>query len=89
MPLSIAFGIASGVVPGKGLVTAVITGFSISLFSGSRVQIGGPTGAFVIIVYGIIKNYGTDGLTTATVMAGIFFNNNGAFEVWQDYTIYP
>ncbi|MDR1522622.1 MAG: STAS domain-containing protein [Endomicrobium sp.] len=71
IPLSIAFGIASGVVPGKGLITAIVAGFLISLFSGSRVQIGGPTGALVVIVYGIIQNYGTNGLVTATAMAGI------------------
>jgi SulP family sulfate permease len=72
IPLSIAFGIASGVMPGKGLITAVIAGFLISFFGGSRVQIGGHTGAFVVIVYGIIQNYGTSGLITATAMAGIF-----------------
>jgi SulP family sulfate permease len=71
IPLSIAFGIASGVMPGKGLVTAIVAGFLISLFSGSRVQIGGPTGAFVVIVYGIVQDYGTNGLVTATAMAGI------------------
>ncbi|MDR1941625.1 MAG: STAS domain-containing protein [Endomicrobium sp.] len=70
IPLSIALGIASGVMPGKGLITAVVAGFLISLFGGSRVQIGGPTGAFVIIVYGIIQQYGTSGLITATAMAG-------------------
>ncbi|MDR3071695.1 MAG: STAS domain-containing protein [Endomicrobium sp.] len=72
IPLSIAFGIASGVMPEKGLITAVVAGFLISFFSGSRVQIGGPTGAFAIIVYGIIRTYGTNGLITATTMAGIF-----------------
>jgi SulP family sulfate permease len=72
IPLSIALGIASGVMPGKGLITAIIAGFLISFFGGSRVQIGGPTGAFVVIVYGIIQNYGTSGLITATAMAGIF-----------------
>jgi SulP family sulfate permease len=72
IPLSIAFGIASGVAPGKGLITAVVAGFLISFFGGSRVQIGGPTGAFVIIVYGILQQYGTSGLVTATAMAGIF-----------------
>ncbi|MDR3306755.1 MAG: STAS domain-containing protein [Endomicrobium sp.] len=71
IPLSIAFGIASGVMPGKGLITAVIAGFLISFFGGSRVQIGGPTGAFVVIVFAIIRNYGTSGLITATAMAGI------------------
>jgi SulP family sulfate permease len=71
IPLSIALGIASGVMPGKGLITAVIAGFLISFFGGSRVQIGGPTGAFVIIVYGIIQTYGVSGLITATAMAGV------------------
>ena len=72
LPLAIAFAIASGVSPDKGLITAVIAGFIISTFGGSRVQIGGPTGAFVIIVYGIIAQYGYNGLLIATVMAGIF-----------------
>lgn len=71
LPLAIAFGIASGVSPDKGLITAVIAGFLISALGGSRVQIGGPTGAFVVIVYGIIQQYGLDGLMIATVMAGI------------------
>lgn len=72
LPLSIALGIASGVSPEKGLYTAIIGGFIVSLLGGSRVQIGGPTGAFVVIVYGIIQKYGIDGLTVATIMAGIF-----------------
>lgn len=72
LPLAIAFAIASGVSPDKGLITAVIAGFIISFFGGSRVQIGGPTGAFVIIVYGVIQNYGINGLMIATIMAGIF-----------------
>lgn len=71
LPLAIAFGIASGVTPEKGLITAIIAGFIISAFGGSRVQIGGPTGAFIIIVYGIVQNYGTTGLAIATIMAGI------------------
>jgi SulP family sulfate permease len=71
LPLSIAFAIASGVKPEQGLVTAVIAGFLISFFSGSRVQIGGPTGAFIVIVYGIVQKYGYDGLAVATVMAGV------------------
>ena len=70
LPLSIAFGIASGVTPEKGIITAIIAGFLISSLGGSRVQIGGPTGAFIIIVYGIIQNYGTTGLAIATIMAG-------------------
>jgi sulfate permease, SulP family len=71
LPLSIAFAIASGVKPEQGLITAVIAGFLISAFSGSRVQIGGPTGAFIVIVYGIVQKYGYDGLAVATVMAGV------------------
>jgi SulP family sulfate permease len=71
LPLAIAFGIASGVSPEKGLVTAIIAGFIISAFGGSRVQIGGPTGAFIVIVYGIIQKYGVDGLIVATFIAGV------------------
>ena len=70
LPLAIAFAIASGVSPEKGLVTAIIAGFIISAFGGSRVQIGGPTGAFIIIVFGIVETYGVSGLTIATFMAG-------------------
>ena len=72
LPLAIAFGIASGVSPEKGILTAIIAGFAISAFGGSRVQIGGPTGAFIIIIYGIIQQYGLTGLAIATVLAGIF-----------------
>jgi sulfate permease, SulP family len=71
LPLAIAFAIASGVSPGRGLWTAIIAGFIISALGGSRVQIGGPTGAFVVIVYGIVQKYGIDGLTVATLMAGV------------------
>lgn len=71
LPLAIAFAIASGVGPEKGLITAVVAGFLISLLGGSRVQIGGPTGAFVVIVAGIIGSYGIDGLIISTIMAGI------------------
>jgi SulP family sulfate permease len=71
LPLSIAFAIASGVSPEKGLYTAIIAGFLISALGGSRVQIGGPTGAFVVIVAGIVERYGLDGLTVATIMAGV------------------
>jgi SulP family sulfate permease len=70
LPLSIAFAIASGVSPEKGIVTAIIAGIIISAFGGSRVQIGGPTGAFIVIVYGIVQEFGVDGLTIATFMAG-------------------
>ena len=71
LPLSIAFAIASGVSPQQGLVTAIIAGFLISVFSGSRVQIGGPTGAFIVIVFGIVQKYGYEGLALATMMAGV------------------
>jgi SulP family sulfate permease len=71
IPLAIAFAIASGVSPDKGFVTAIVAGFLISALGGSRVQIGGPTGAFVVIVYAIVQKYGIDGLVIATFMAGI------------------
>ena len=66
LPLAIAFAIASGVTPEQGLYTAIVGGFLISLLSGSRVQIGGPTGAFIVIIYGIIQKFGYDGLAIAT-----------------------
>lgn len=72
LPLAITFGIASGVTPEKGIITAIISGFIISLLGGSKVQIGGPTGAFIVIIYGIIQKYGIEGLMIATVMAGVF-----------------
>src|SRR5690242_15087487 len=72
LPLAIAFAIASGVTPDRGLWTAIIAGFLISSLGGSRVQIGGPTGAFVVIVYGIVQKYGVDGLIVSTIMAGTF-----------------
>ncbi len=78
LPLAIAFAIASGVSPDRGLVTAVVAGFLISFFGGSRVQIGGPTGAFVVIVYAIVQKYGMDGLLVATFMAGILLIIMGA-----------
>src|SRR5436189_1114492 len=71
LPLAIAFAIASGVSPEKGLYTAVIAGFIISAMGGSRVQIGGPTGAFIVIVYGIVQVHGVNGLIIATFMAGV------------------
>src|SRR5690606_36852499 len=70
LPLAIAFAIASGVSPEKGLITAVVAGFLVSALGGSRVQIGGPTGAFIVIVYGIVQTHGIGGLTIATFMAG-------------------
>lgn len=81
LPLAIAFGIASGVSPEKGLVTAIIAGFIISFLGGSSVQIGGPTGAFIIIVYGIIQQFGIEGLAIATVMAGIMLVLMGVFKL--------
>ena len=71
LPLAIAFGISSGVTPEKGIVTAIIAGFIISFLGGSKVQIGGPTGAFIVIVYGIVEQFGVTGLAIATVIAGI------------------
>lgn len=71
LPLAIAFAIASGVKPEQGLYTAIVAGFLISVFSGSRVQIGGPTGAFIVIVYSVVEQYGYDGLATATLIAGV------------------
>lgn len=70
LPLAIAFAIASGVSPDKGLITAIIAGIVISTLGGSRVQIGGPTGAFIVIVYAIVQEHGVNGLTIATFMAG-------------------
>ena len=77
LPLAIAFAIASGVSPEKGIITAIIAGIIISTFGGSRVQIGGPTGAFIVIVYGVIQVYGIDGLIIATFMAGFIMIGMG------------
>jgi len=68
LPLAIAFAIASGVTPARGLYTAIVAGFIVSALGGSRVQIGGPTGAFVVIVYAIVQKHGVDGLAAATLM---------------------
>ncbi len=81
LPLAIAFGIASGVTPEKGIITAIVAGFAISLFGGSKVQIGGPTGAFIVIIYGIIQEYGLEGLAIATIMAGAFLVLLGVFRL--------
>lgn len=81
LPLAIAFGIASGVSPEKGIITAIVAGFIISLLGGSKVQIGGPTGAFIVIIYGIIQQYGLGGLTVATLMAGVLLILLGAFKL--------
>lgn len=81
LPLAIAFGIASGVSPEKGLITAIIGGFLVSLLGGSHVQIGGPTGAFIVIVYGIIQEFGVEGLAIATVIAGLMLVLMGALKL--------
>ena len=81
IPLAIAFGISSGVGPTEGLVTAIIAGFIISAFGGSKVQIGGPTGAFIVIIYGIIQQHGLTGLLIATIMAGILLILMGLFKM--------
>ena len=91
LPLAIAFGIASGVSPEKGIITAIIAGFIISLLGGSKVQIGGPTGAFIVIIYGIIQQYGEAGLIVATLMAGILLILLGVFKLGAiiKFVIYP
>ena len=81
LPLAIAFGIASGVSPEKGILTAIIAGFIVSVFGGSKVQIGGPTGAFIVIIYGIIQDYGTTGLIAATLIAGFMLIAMGVFKL--------
>ncbi len=81
LPLAIAFGIASGVTPQQGLITAIIAGFIISFIGGSNVQIGGPTGAFIVIVYGIIQQYGLQGLMIATLLAGVMLILMGVFRL--------
>ena len=91
LPLAIAFGIASGVTPEKGIITAIIAGLLISVFGGSKVQIGGPTGAFIVIVFGIIADYGMSGLIIATFLAGIFLILMGVLRVGTiiKYIPYP
>ena len=79
LPLSLAIAIASGAGPEKGLVTAIVGGFLISFFGGSRVQIGGPTGAFIVVVFGVIADHGYDGLVLSTFMAGIILLIAGYF----------
>lgn len=81
LPLAIAFGIASGVSPEKGIITAIVAGFIISLLGGSKVQIGGPTGAFIVIIYEIIQQYGIEGLMVATMMAGVLLILLGIFKL--------
>ena len=81
LPLAIAFGIASGVSPTIGLITAIIGGFMVSFFGGNSVQIGGPTGAFIVIVYNIIAQFGLHGLAIATFMAGVILVLMGLFRL--------
>lgn len=91
LPLAIAFGIASGVSPEKGIITAIVAGFTISALGGSKVQIGGPTGAFIVIVAGIINQYDIPGLTIATLMAGVFLIGFGLLRLGTiiKYIPYP
>jgi len=89
LPLAIAFGIASGVGPAEGLATAIVAGILVSVFGGSKVQIGGPTGAFIVIVYGIIQQYGTGGLAVATIMAGILLVLMGIFKLGRVIKFMP
>ena len=91
LPLAIAFGIASGASPEAGILTAIVAGFIISFFGGSKVQIGGPTGAFIVIVYGIIQEYGMNGLMIATFMAGAFLIMMGVLHLGTiiKYIPYP
>lgn len=89
LPLSIAIAIASGADPKAGLVTAVVAGFLISLLGGSRVQIGGPTGAFIVVVYGVIEQHGFDGLLLATLMAGVILVIGGLLRAGRFIALVP
>ncbi len=89
LPLAIAFAVASGVSPEKGLITAVVAGFIISFLGGSRVQIGGPTGAFIVIVYAIIEQYGIDGLIISTILAGIMLIVFGLLKLGNLLKFFP
>lgn len=89
LPLAIAFAVASGVSPEKGLITAIIAGFLISLLGGSRVQIGGPTGAFIIIVFGIVEKFGIDGLIISSIMAGIILIIFGLLRLGELLKYFP
>ncbi len=89
LPLAIAFAVASGVSPEKGIITAIVAGFIISFLGGSRVQIGGPTGAFIIILYGIIQQYGIDGLIISTMMAGVILVGFGLFRLGNLLKYFP
>ena len=89
LPLAMAFAIASGLKPESGIFTAIIAGFLISLFSGSRVQIGGPAGAFIVIVYGIVEKYGVSGLLLATLMSGGILWMMGFFRMGCWSSLFP
>jgi len=91
LPLAIAFGIASGVTPQQGIITAIVAGFLISFFGGSHFLIGGPTGAFIVIVYGIVQQYGINGLMVATILAGVMLVIMGIFKLGTiiKYIPYP
>ncbi|NDV77736.1 SulP family inorganic anion transporter [Dysgonomonas sp. 511] len=89
LPLALAFGIASGVTPEQGIITAIIAGFIISFLGGSRVQIGGPTGAFIVIVYGVVQNYGIQGLIIATIIAGVILVLLGVFKLGKIIKFIP
>ena len=89
LPLSLAIAIASGAEPAKGLVTAIVAGFLISLLGGSRVQIGGPTGAFIVVVFGVIAEHGYDGLVIATFMAGLILIVAGFFRAGNLIRLVP
>ena len=89
LPLSIAIAIASGADPRAGLVTAIVAGFLISLLGGSKVQIGGPTGAFIVVVYGVIAEFGFDGLLLATLMAGVILVIGGLLRAGRFIALVP
>ena len=89
LPLSLAIAIASGAEPAKGLVTAIVAGFLISLLGGSRVQIGGPTGAFIVVIFGVIAEHGYDGLVIATFMAGLILLLGGYFRAGNLIRLVP
>jgi SulP family sulfate permease len=89
LPLALAFGIASGVTPEQGIITAIIAGFIISFLGGSRVQIGGPTGAFIVIVYGVVQTHGIKGLIIATIIAGVILILLGVFKLGKIIKFIP
>src|SRR5690606_36380628 len=89
LPLAMALGIASGASPDKGLITAVVAGFLISALGGSRVQVGGPTGAFVVVIFNVIAQHGYDGLLIATLLAGLILIAAGAFRLGKMIKFIP